>query len=234
MGITYPVALDSGYAVWEAFANHYWPALYLVDATGRIRHHQFGEGNYRQTETEIRRLLAEVGGEPVRQPFVSVTGKGLEAAADWDDLASGETYLGFARTSNFDSLQRMERSLPVDYAVPGRLRLNRWALSGNWTVESEAAVVNAPGGRIAFRFQARDLHLVMGPISRGVPAPFRIRLDGQPPGSAHGDDVDGQGNGIVADQRLYQLIRQQEPVVDRQFEIEFLSAGVQALVFTFG
>ena len=233
MGITYPVALDSDYAIWQAFANHYWPALYFVDATGRIRHHVFGEGDYDRSERVIRELLAEAGADLTEQPLVPVAADGVEAAADWDDLATGETYLGSDRGTGFASPEpRADQR--HEYTVPSRLPLDHWALSGNWTTGSEAVVLDEAGGRIAFRFHARDLNLVMGPVTRGESAGFRVHLDGRPPGAAHGADVDEQGDGVVADQRLYQLIRQPLPIADRQFEIEFSAPGMQAEVFTFG
>jgi thiol-disulfide isomerase/thioredoxin len=234
MGITYPVALDSDYAVWEAFANHFWPALYFVDSSGRIRHHRFGEGDFMQSELVLRRLLAEDGADLAGQPFVSVTGEGVEAAADWDDLESGENYLGYARTTGFGSPSGLVADHRRQYTVPARLRLDHWALSGTWTVGREASVLDEPGGRIAYRFHARDVHLVMGPASRGAPVPFRVLLDGQPPGPAHGADVTERGEGVVRDQRLHQLIRQRPPLTDRQLEIEFIAPGAEAFAFTFG
>ena len=234
MGIPYPVVLDSDYAIWEAFANHYWPALYFVDATGRIRHHRFGEGDFQQSETVIRRLLAEAGADLDDSPFVTAAGEGLEAAADWDDLETGETYLGYDRADGFASREGLATDERRTYTVPERLRLNHWALSGKWTVDSESAALHEAGGRVACRFHARDVHLVMGPVVRGATVPFRVRLDGEPPGPASGSDVDGEGNGVVSEQRLYQLIRQPRPIADRQFEIEFLAPDVAAVVFTFG
>ena len=233
MAIPYPVALDSGYAVWEAFANHYWPALYFVDATGRIRHHVFGEGDYERSEQVIRQLLEEAGSDTAGLPSVSVVPDGVEAAADWNDLNTGETYLGYARGGDLAS---PEPAAPGSrrYSVPAGLRRNHWALSGDWSIGSEAVVLDEAGGGIAFSFHARDLNLVMGPLSRGGSGRFRVRLDGAAPGDAHGVDVDGEGNGVVAGQRLYQLIRQPLPVADRRFEIEFDSPGVLATVFTFG
>jgi hypothetical protein len=233
MRIPYPVALDSGYAVWEAFANHYWPALYFVDATGHIRHHVFGEGDYDRSEQVIRQLLGEAGADVVDRPLVSVAADGVEAPADWDDLATGETYLGFDRGSSFASPEP-PANRRRQYTLPARLRGNHWALAGRWTVGGEAVVLHEAGGRIAFRFHARDLHLVMGPVTQGTSVRFQVRLDGRPPGDAHGVDVDEQGNGVVTDQRLYQLIRQPLPVADRQFEIEFAEPDVLATVFTFG
>ncbi len=234
MGITYPVALDSDYAVWEAFSNHYWPALYFVDATGRIRHHRFGEGDFMQSEMVLQRLLGEAGADLDGPPFVSVTGEGVEAAADWDHLGSGENYLGYGRTTDFASPDGLWPDVRRGYELPTQLRLNHWALSGAWTVGSEAAVLHEAGGRIAYRFSARDVHLVMGPATRGASVPFRVLLDGQPPGPASGVDVSEQGEGVVSDQRLHQLIRQPAPIPDRQLEIEFLEPGAEAFVFTFG
>jgi len=233
MGIGFPVAVDSDYAVWQAFANHYWPALYFVDATGRIRHHVFGEGDYDVSEQVIRQLLTEAGADVAGQPLVSVVPAGVEAPADWDDVRTGETYLGDDRGGDFASPEPAT-SGPRRYTVPGALRLNHWALDGNWTLGAEAAVLDEAGGRIAFRFHARDLNLVMGPVTRGTSGRFRVLLDGRPPGDAHGTDADEAGNGMVTGQRLYQLIRQPLPVVDRTFEIQFATPGVQAVVFTFG
>jgi thiol-disulfide isomerase/thioredoxin len=233
MGIGYPVAVDSDYAVWQAFANHYWPALYFVDAAGRIRHHVFGEGDYDVSERAIQQLLEEAGADVAGQPLVSVAPDGVEAPADWDDVHTGETYLGDTRGSDFASPEPATNG-PRRFTVPGELPLNHWALDGSWTVGAEAAVLDQAGGRIAFRFHARDLNLVMGPIERGGSGRFRVLLDGRPPGDAHGTDVDEEGSGVLADQRLYQLIRQPLPVGDRRFEIEFLDPGVQAVVFTFG
>jgi thiol-disulfide isomerase/thioredoxin len=233
MRIDFPVAVDSEYAVWEAFANHYWPALYFVDATGRIRHHVFGEGDYDVSERVIQQLLEEAGAGVVDQPLVTVEGDGIEAPADWSDLRTGETYLGFDRGSHLASPEPATYGRSR-YTVPSKLRLGHWALDGTWTVGSEAVVLDEPGGRIAFRFHARDVHLVMGPVTRGTSGRFRVLLDGRPPGDAGGTDVDDEGYGVVDEQRLYQLIRQPQPVVDRLFEIEFSTPGVQAVVFTFG
>jgi thiol-disulfide isomerase/thioredoxin len=234
MRIDYPVAIDSDYAIWNAFKNEYWPALYFVDAQGRIRHHQFGEGDYDQSERVIQQLLSEAGAAGVSRDLVSVDGRGAEVAADWGNLKSQENYVGFGRTENFSSLGRAVLDQPYVYAVPARFKLNDWALSGDWTVEKPLIALNKPNGRIVYRFHARDLHLVMGPAARGASVRFRVLIDGQPPGAAHGVDVDEQGNGTVTEQRLYQLIRQPKPIVDRQFEIEFLDSGIQAFAFTFG
>jgi hypothetical protein len=234
MGIVYPVVLDSNYVIWEAFANRYWPALYFVDARGRIRHHAFGEGDYDRSELVIRELLAEAGADPAGDQPVSVVARGPEAPADWDDLRSGETYLGYGRTENFASPHGAAPDEPRAYSIPSDLRLNSWALSGTWVLKSEAAALQTPDGRIAHRFHARDVHLVMGAAIRGRSVPFRVLLDGRPPGAAHGVDVDDEGAGAVSDQRLYQLIRQPGAIVDRLFAIDFPEPGVEAVVFTFG
>jgi thiol-disulfide isomerase/thioredoxin len=234
MRVSYPIAIDNDYAIWSAFDNHYWPALYLVDAQGRIRAHQFGEGAYEQSEMMIQQLLAEAGLGGVDHELVSVDTQGAEVAADWGDLRSPENYVGYERTENFSSPGGAVLGKPRVYSVPVRLMLNHWALSGDWTVQREATVLNAATGRIAYRFHARDLNLVMGPAARGTSVRYRVFLDGQAAGAAHGSDVDEQGNGTVTDQRLYQLIRQPKPIADRQFEIEFLDAGVAAFAFTFG
>jgi thiol-disulfide isomerase/thioredoxin len=232
--VDYPVAVDNDYAIWSAFDNHYWPALYFVDAQGQIRHHQFGEGDYEQSEMILQQLLTEAGIGGVSHELVSVDPDGVEAAADWDSLWSPENYLGYERTENFASSNDAVLNTPHGYTAPTRLRLNHWALDGDWTVQRQAVVLNQADGRIAYRFHARDLHLVMGPAARGTPARFRVLLDGQPPGAAHGVDVDDQGNGTVAEPRLYQLVRQPGPVSERTFEVTFLDPGVQAYAFTFG
>ena len=234
MRVDYPIAIDNDHAIWRAFKNTYWPALYVVDARGHIRHHQFGEGAYEQSERMIQQLLAEAGIGGIRHDLVSVEARGVEAAADWGSLKSPENYVGYERTEHFASPGGAVLDKRRVYAAPARLRLNHWALSGDWTVEKPATVLNQANGRIAYRFHARDLHLVMGPAARGTSVRFRVLIDGQPPGAAHGIDVDDQGNGTVTEQRLYQLIRQPKPIADRQFEIEFLDSGVEAFAFTFG
>jgi hypothetical protein len=234
MGIFYPVALDSDYAVWDAFANHYWPALYFADGQGRIRHHHFGEGEYQQSEMIIQRLLAEAGSGGAGHDLTSPEARGLEAPADWASLRSPENYTGYERTENFASPGGLVPGRPHRYEAPAALRLNHWALSGEWTAGAEAATADTPGGRIACRFHARDLHMVLGPGTRGRAVPFRVFLDGQPPGDDHGADLDGQGEWGVTDPRLYQLIRQRGPVAERTFEITFAEPGVEAYVFTFG
>ena len=234
MRIDYPIAIDNEHVIWRAFKNQYWPALYFIDAQGRVRHHHFGEGAYEQSEMIIRGLLAETGtGGTDREP-VPVDARGIEAAADWGSLKSPENYVGFERTQNFASPGGAMLDAPRPYVFPARLRVNDWALSGDWTVKNQEVVLNKPNGVIAYRFHARDLHLVMGPATPGTSVRFRVLIDGQPPGAAHGIDVDEQGYGTVTQQRLYQLIRQPKPIVDRQFEIEFLGSGVEAFAFTFG
>jgi thiol-disulfide isomerase/thioredoxin len=228
MVVEYPVALDSDYGIWRAFDNHYWPAAYVADAEGRIRHHRFGEGGYDELERIIQRLLGVDG------DLVSVSPDGLEVQADWANLGSPETYLGYEQAQNFASPAGASPGEGHSYVAPDRLRLNHWALAGDWTLERRASVLNQADGRISFRFHARDVHLVMGPPERGTSVPFRVLLDGDAPGSAHGLDVDEAGHGIVSQQRLHQLIRQQGPIDDRRFEITFLAPGVEAYAFTFG
>ena len=234
MRVVYPVALDSDYAIWRAFENRYWPALYFIDAQGRIRHHQFGEGDYEQSERVIQQLLAEARVGGVGHDLVSVDARGIEATADWDSLKSPENYIGYGRTENFASPGGAIPDKSRVYGAPAQLSPNQWALSGDWTVGKGAVVLNRAGGRIAYSFHARDLHLVMGPSARGTSVRFRVALEGQPPRAAHGVDVDEHGNGTVTEQRLYQLIRQPKPITDRRFEIEFLDAGAEAFAFTFG
>src|SRR5215467_2382190 len=233
MRVAYPIAIDSDYAIWRAFNNAYWPALYFIDKNGRIRHHHFGEGGYEQSERIIQQLLGDAGNATGRE-LVSMEGRGAEAPADWTNLKSPENYLGYERTENFASPGGAVLDKRRVYAAPARLTLNQWALSGDWTIGKQAALLNEANGRIAYRFHARDLHLVMGPAARGTSVRFRVLIDGQPPAAAHGIDVDAQGNGTLAEQQLYQLIRQPKPITDRQFEIEFLGPGVEAFAFTFG
>jgi thiol-disulfide isomerase/thioredoxin len=234
LGVDYSVAVDNDYAIWAAFDNHYWPALYVVDAQGQIRHHHFGEGDYQQSEMILQQLLTEAGADGIDPNPVTVQASGVEAAADWDSLWSPENYLGYERTENFASPNGAVLGTRHGYGVPGRLRLNHWALAGDWTVGRQAALLNQAGGRIVYRFHARDLHLVMAPSVPESPIRFRILVDGEPPGAAHGIDVDVQGNGTLTQPRLYQLIRQPGPVSERTFEITFLDSGVQAYAFTFG
>jgi hypothetical protein len=234
MRIDFPVALDNDYAVRSAFDNHYWPALYFADAQGRIRHHHFGEGEYQQSEMVIQQLLVEARTTDHDHEPVSVDARGAEAPADWDSLRSPENYTGYERTGNFASPGGTVPGKRYAYQIPAQLRLNHWALSGDWTMEEHGVTLNEAGGRIAYRFHARDLHLVMGPAAPGTSVRFRVRIDGQPPGAALGADVDHEGNGTVAGQRLHQLIRQPHPIVDRTFEITFLDPGAEVYAFTFG
>jgi len=232
--IDYPVAVDSGYALWHTFANHYWPAIYVVDANGRIRYHQFGEGEYDRTEAVIRQLLREAGYSGTGNETIRIEARGSEAPADWDNLRSQENYLGQEKSEGFVSLGKPVLGRSASYTAPRSLRLNEWALVGDWTVNAGAVALDKPNGRIVYRFHARDLHLVMGPPSGRSSIRFRVRLDDQPPGDAHGADADEQGYGTATEQRLYQLVRQPGPIGDRVFEIEFLDPGVEAYVFTFG
>jgi thiol-disulfide isomerase/thioredoxin len=233
MRIDYPVVIDNDYAIWRAFDNQYWPALYFVDGRGKVRDHHFGEGEYEQSENTIRKLLADAGatGLPER---VTVEAVGVEAPADWNDLKSPETYVGYQRAENFVSSGGADVDRRHRYAAPAKLALNQWALSGEWTIGKQATVLSTPNGKIAYRFHARDLNLVMGPPRQGTPVRFRVSIEDQPPGPAHGLDVDESGSGTVVEPRVYQLIRQPRPIVDRHFEIEFLDAGVETFVFTFG
>jgi thiol-disulfide isomerase/thioredoxin len=234
MTVEYPVALDSDYAIWRAFDNRYWPAAYVADAQGRIRHHRFGEGGYEELERVIQRLLGEAGRGGVGDELVSVAADGFEAQADWANLGTPETYLGYEQAQNFASPGGVSLDEARSYVTPDRLTLNQWALAGDWTLGRGASVLNQGDGRISFRFHARDVHLVMGPPERGTSVPFRVLVDGDTPGTARGLDVDEDGRGTVSQQRLHQLIRQQGPIGDRTFEITFLAPGVEAYAFTFG
>ena len=234
MRVEYPVVLDSDFGVWRAFANRYWPAVYIADSEGRIRHHQFGEGGYAQCEMIVQRLLRDAGREGIGDGLVTVPDQGFEAQADWTNLESPESYLGYRQAETFASPGGADFDRRRMYEVPGSLRLNQWAFAGDWTIGSVACVLNEVDGRIVFRFHARDVNVVMGPPSRGASVPFRVLVDGDPPGDAHGHDVDEQGHGTLVEQRLHQLIRQREPIRDRTFEITFSAPGVEAYVFTFG
>jgi thiol-disulfide isomerase/thioredoxin len=232
-GIGYPVAVDSDHAIWRSFGNQYWPALYLIDAHGRFRHHQFGEGEYAQSEMVIQRLLSEAGYETGRD-LVMVDPSGVEAAADWRSLGSAENYLGYGRTENFASPGDLAVDTPAIYALPDRLRLNHWGLVGTWTASRESIMAGAEESSIAYRFHARDVHLVMGPAKRGRSTRFRVLLDGEAPGAAHGLDIDEQGYGTLTEQRLHQLIRQTGDIDDRTLTIEFAEPEASAFAFTFG
>jgi thiol-disulfide isomerase/thioredoxin len=229
-----PVVIDNEHAIWRAFGNEAWPALYFIDPKGHVRRRLYGEGEYEQSERILQQLLAEAGAGDVGRELVSVDARGVEAPAAWDHLKSPETYLGLERTENFASPGGTALDVRRRYVPPARLPLNHWALSGEWTIDQHASVLNEPNGRLAYRFHARDLHLIMGPAARGTSVRFRVLIDGQPPRAAHGLDVDADGNGTATEQRLYQLVRQPGPVADRTFEIEFLDPGVEAFAFTFG
>ena len=232
--IQYPVALDNDMTIWKAFNNKFWPAHYFVDAKGQIRGHHFGEGKYAKSEREIRRLLTEAGAKNLPDPLDDAAGEGVGAPADTANVASPETYVGYARAENFVSPGAFARDAKKTYAVPKALTLNQWALGGPWQVAREHARLDGAPGRIAFRFKARDLHLVLGPAAAGKPVRFRVTLDGAPPKMDAGMDVDANGNGVVREHRLYQLIREKGPVSEQEFVIEFLDPGVDAYSFTFG
>ena len=232
--VGYPVAMDSDYEVWRAFGNHYWPALYFADTQGRIRHHHFGEGEYQQSGMVIQQLLVEADLTDHDHELVSVDAQGAEAPADWATLRSPENYTGYARAGNFASPGGIRPGQPHHYTAPAQLRLNHWALTGDWTVEDQAARLGTAGGQITCRFQARDLNLVMGPAAPKTPVSFQVLLDGQPPGPDHGTDADEHGSGTLTEQRLYQLVRQHGPVTERTFEIMFSDPGAEAYAFTFG
>jgi len=234
MSVDYPVAVDNDYAIWRAFNNRYWPALYLLDAKAQVRHHRFGEGGYAETEGMVQQLLIEGGARDVDRQLTPVQGRGIEADADWADLRSAENYVGAERTENFASPGGVVPDRSRTYALPSSLSLNHWALAGDWTAQRDRIVLNQPNGRIAYRFHGRDLHLVMGPPMAARPVRYRVFLDGQPATAAHGIDVDEHGSGTTTEQRMHQLIRQPKPIIDRTFEIEFLDKGVEAFSFTFG
>ena len=225
--IDYPVAVDNDYAIWSAFDNHYWPALYFVDSDGVIRDHHFGEGRYEQSERVIQRLLG------IERELVFVEGVGLEAEADWDQLRTPETYLGYGRSEDFASSGGAAFDKRRVYELPEHLAFNHWALAGEWTIGRENVVLDGAGGSIAYRFHARDAHLVLSAGAHS-PIPFRVLIDGEAPGPAHGVDVDEDGNGLLREGRLYQLVRQDGEVRDRTLEITFHEPGAEAYVFTFG
>jgi cytochrome c biogenesis protein CcdA/thiol-disulfide isomerase/thioredoxin len=231
--ISYPVALDNDYKIWKAFSNSYWPADYLVDATGHIRFHHFGEGKYDESEQQIQQLLKENNPQLSVNGLVKVAATGAEAAPD-SDVESPETYVGYERADSFMSPGGLKQDVAQVYTIPKHLELNQWGLSGNWTDHAQVASLDSARGKIVFRFHARDVHLVLGPAPNGKPIRFRVTIDGKAPGADHGVDTDAQGEGKITDQRLYQLIRQKSAIEDRTFEIEFLDSGAQAYAFTFG
>jgi hypothetical protein len=230
--IPFPIAIDSDMAIWNALDNSYWPALYFIDAQGRIRHHVFGEGEYESSEMIIRQLLAEAGHPPSGE-LATIDARGVEAAPDVRNLLTPETYAGYARMRGFASPGGAVRDEGRRYVVPAKLALAQWALAGAWTMGPESAVLDAAGGRVVYRFHARDLHVVMGSHA-GTPVRFRVRIDGQPPGASHGEDVDDQGQGTMIEPRLYQLIRQHGPIIEREVEIELPDPGAELFSFTFG
>jgi len=234
LGITYPVVMDNQFAIWNAYQNQYWPAHYLIDAQGRIRDQHFGEGAYQETEQMIQTLLKEAhqGVLAMNEGLVQVAGSGATAAAA-DMERSPETYLGYARQQNLISPEAIKRDIASHYSAPHALKLNQWGLSGKWRISAESAAVQASGGAISYRFQGRDLHLVLGSVN-GKPVRFRVTLDGVAPGADHGADVDAQGTGLIREQRLYQLIRQSGKIAVHTFRIEFLDADAEAFAFTFG
>jgi thiol-disulfide isomerase/thioredoxin len=233
-GMTYPIALDSNHEIWNAFHNQYWPAEYFIDAKGKVRHEHFGEGNYDQSERWIQELLKDANAKPMPETIVSVHAQGAEAPADLNDVRSPETMIGYTLAQRFGSPGGIKRETDRLYSIPDNLRPNEWGLEGKWDDHEQDAVLKSPTGKIAFRFYARDLHLVLGPSADAKPIRFRVTIDGQAPGENHGEDIDAQGNGVVTDHRLYQLVRQQGPVKEHVFVIEFLDPGVQAFSFTFG
>jgi len=234
LAVDYPIVLDSKHAIWQAWSNEYWPALYLVDAQGRIRYSHFGEGQYAQTEQVLQDLLGETGGSAASRTLVSVQASGAELAADHGNLRSAEDYVGLDQARHFSSPGGASPGNRRTYAFPRSLGLNQWAVSGEWTMSGSQAVLDKEGGRAAYCFHARDLNLVMGPQTRDRPLRFRVLIDGKPPGAAHGTDVDALGYGVADYPRMYQLIRQTTGTRERRFEIEFLDTGATLYAFTFG
>lgn len=233
-GITYPVAVDSNYAIWNGFHNQYWPAHYFIDAKGKVRFEHFGEGEYDQSERWIQELLKEANAKSMPSGIASVRGQGVQAAANTNDIGSPETYIGYARAARFASPGGIKRDVEHLYPEPAQLHLNEWGLAGHWIDRGQNALLKAAGGKILFRFHARDLHLVLGPSADGQSIRYRVTIDGKAPGASHGVDTDAQGNGVVNEHRLYQLLRQSGATGDHTFVIEFLDPGVQAFSFTFG
>jgi hypothetical protein len=234
LNVTFPVAIDSKTRIWQSFNNQAWPAQYLVDAKGHIRYHHFGEGDYGEIERAIQELLKENGATGLASGTTSVAGVGIEAAPDWTDEQSPETYIGYRQAQNFASPEKVHKDSIQTFSAPGQLSLNRWGLSGLWNVNAESAVLQEVPGKIVFRFHSRDLNLVLAPAKDGKPVRFVVRLDGAAPGGNCGVDTAPDGSGEIREPRLYQLIRQKGPIVDRTFDIEFLDLGVQTLDFTFG
>ncbi len=235
LNVVFPVAIDSKYRIWQSFNNQAWPAQYLVDAKGRIRYHHFGEGDYSEIEPVIQELLKENGAAGLASGTTSVSGVAIEAAPDWTDERSPETYIGYRQAQNFASPEKVHKDSIQVFSTPVKLSLNHWGLGGSWNVNTESAVLQVVPGKIVFRFHSRDLNLVLAPAKEGKPVRFVVRLDGAFPGENCGVDTAADGSGEIREPRLYQLIRQKKgSIVDRTFEIEFLDLGVQALDFTFG
>jgi len=234
LNVAFPVAIDSKTRIWQSFNNEAWPAQYLVDAKGRIRYHHFGEDDYGEIELAIQELLKENGATGLPSAPASLSGAGIEAAPDWTDERSPETYVGYGQAQNFASPERVHKDSSQIFSAPGKLSLNDWGLSGSWNVNVESAVLQAVPGRIVFRFHSRDLNLVLAPAKDRKPVRFVVRLDGTAPAEDSGLDTGPDGSGEIREPRLYQLIRQKGPIVDRTFEIEFLDLGAHALDFTFG
>ena len=234
LNVTFPVAIDSKSKIWQAFNNEAWPAQYLVDAKGRIRYHHFGEDDYGEIERVIQELLKENGATGLASGTTNISGVGIEAAPDWADERSPETYTGYRQARNFASPEKVHKDSTQIFSAPAKLSLNHWALSGSWNVNGESAVLQAAPGKIVFRFHGRDLNLVLAPATDGKPVRFVVRMDGAVPGGNSGVDTAPDGSGEIREPRLYQLIRQKGPIEDRTFEIEFLDLGVHALDFTFG
>jgi hypothetical protein len=234
MKITYPIVMDNNFEIWHSFNNEYWPAMYLIDANGQIRYHKFGEGDYHESEAMIQQLLEEASSKNVFDTPVALNPDGFEAAADWQNLQSPENYVGYSKAMGFVSRQGAVPDKRELYSAPGQLKLNQWGLSGEWMISNENIHLRAERGKIIYRFHARDLNLIMGLAAPGTSEKFRVLINGNPPGAAHGLDIDSSGNGRVSRQRMYQLVRQQGPIIDRDFEIEFFGPGVEVYDFTFG
>jgi hypothetical protein len=234
MNIGYPVAIDNDYNIWRSFNNNYWPALYLIDAKGKIRYQKFGEGDYAEAELQIQQLLNEAPGKNISTNLADPNAEGAEAAPDWENLQSPENFLGYTRTLGFASPGGIVADQQKLYTTPKQLKLNQWALSGEWTMGEESISPVNTQGKLIYRFHARDLHLIMGPGVAGQTIKFRVLIDGKAPAASHGLDIDSNGNGVVTEQRMYQLIRQQGPITDHEFQIEFFDTGVEVFDFTFG
>ncbi|TFW15446.1 thioredoxin family protein [Duganella callida] len=231
--IDYPIAVDSNQEIWRSWGNQYWPAIYLTDANGKVRYHQFGEGDYAKTEKAIQSLLAEARGAAVDSTLVNPSSNDEQKAPDLASLQSEETYVGYSKATNFHSTTRVRPDRALNYAVD-RLGMNQWGLLGQWVVGAESAVVDAPGAGLAYQFSARDLHLVAGPGKAGAKVRIQVTIDGRAPGADHGADTDADGNGVIDATRLYQLVRQSGQVKQRRFEVRFLDKGAEAFAFTFG